>query len=131
MVAQARYSSAMCQMVNIPMCRERERERERNYFTVPVCRMSHRKWRETKQQQSRARSGHQLSCCLVSLGFLCDILRTSRVLSQAEKAVIRWEEARQVDEGGGGGWLSYLQDNKIVSHVSKIELEGKSGRRVR
>ena len=40
---------------------QRERERERNYFTVPVCRMSHRKWRETKQQQSRARSGHQIS----------------------------------------------------------------------
>ena len=37
-------------------------------------RMSHRKWREGKQQPSRARSGHQLSCCLVSLHFLCDIL---------------------------------------------------------
>ena len=37
-------------------------------------RMSHRKWRETKQQPSRARSGHQLRCCLVSLHFLCDIL---------------------------------------------------------
>ena len=35
-------------------------------------RMSHRKWRETKQQPSRARSGHQISCCLVSLHFLCD-----------------------------------------------------------
>ena len=50
-------------------------------------RMSHRKWRESKQQPSRARSawsGNQLSCCLVSLHFLCDILsgrpviRTSR-----------------------------------------------------
>ena len=27
---------------------------------------SHRKWRESKQQPSRARSGHQISCCLVS-----------------------------------------------------------------
>ena len=36
-------------------------------------RMSHRKWREGKQQPSRARSGNQLSCCLVSLHFLCDI----------------------------------------------------------
>ena len=36
--------------------------------------MLHRKWRETKQQPSRARSGHQISCCLVSLHFLCDIL---------------------------------------------------------
>ena len=29
---------------------------------------------ETKQQPSRARSGHQISCCLVFLHFLCDIL---------------------------------------------------------
>ena len=36
--------------------------------------MSHRKWRETKQQPSRARSGHQISCCLNFLHFLCDIL---------------------------------------------------------
>ena len=28
----------------------------------------------TKQQPSGARSGHQISCCLVSLHFLCDIL---------------------------------------------------------
>ena len=34
--------------------------------------MLHRKWRESKQQPSRARSGHQISCCLVSLHFLCD-----------------------------------------------------------
>ena len=37
-------------------------------------RMSHRKWRETKMQPSRARPGHQISCCLVALYFLCDIL---------------------------------------------------------
>ena len=37
-------------------------------------RMSHRKWRQTKQQLSRARSVHQISCCLVYLHFLCDIL---------------------------------------------------------
>ena len=37
-------------------------------------RMSHRKWRETKQKPSRARSGHQISCCLVYLHFLCNIL---------------------------------------------------------
>ena len=33
-----------------------------------------RKWRETKQQPSLARSDHQLGCCLVSLHFLCAIL---------------------------------------------------------
>ena len=32
----------------------------------------------TTQQSSRARSGHQISSCLVSLHFLCDILRTPR-----------------------------------------------------
>ena len=37
-------------------------------------RMLNRKWRETKQQPSRAWSGNQISGCLVSLHFLCDIL---------------------------------------------------------
>ena len=41
---------------------------------------------------------------------------TSILLSQAEKAVIRWEEE--------GCQLTYLQDNKIVSHVSGIETVG-------
>ena len=35
-------------------------------------RMSHRKWRKTKQHPSRAAPSHQISCCLVH--FLCDIL---------------------------------------------------------
>ena len=48
-------------------------------------RMSHRKWRETKQQPSRARSGHQLSCCLVSLHFLCDILSGRHVTPTLRK----------------------------------------------
>ena len=47
--------------------------------TVPVDRMSHRKWREAKQQPSRTRSGNQISCCLVSFPFLCDILSTGPV----------------------------------------------------
>ena len=42
---------------------------------VRVCRMPHRKWRETKQQPRRAKSGNQISCSSVSLNFLCDILR--------------------------------------------------------
>ena len=44
-----------------------------------IARILHWKWRETKQQTSRARSGHQISCCLVSLHFLCDILTTITV----------------------------------------------------
>ena len=43
-------------------------------LTGPPDRMSHRKWRENKQQPSRARAGYQISCCLLSLHFLCDIL---------------------------------------------------------
>ena len=50
-----------------------------NRSTVTVTRMSHRKSRETKQQPSSARSGNQISCCLVSLHFLCDILATVTV----------------------------------------------------
>ena len=45
-----------------------------------VCRMPHRKRRESKQHPSRAKSGHQLSCCLLSLHFLWCILCTSTVL---------------------------------------------------
>ena len=43
------------------------------YCTVWPNGMWHRKWRETKQQPGRARSGNQISCCLVTLHFLCVI----------------------------------------------------------
>ena len=48
-------------------------------FTGRLARMPHRKWRSTKQQPSRAGSGHHISCCLVSLHFLCDILSSRPV----------------------------------------------------
>ena len=35
--------------------------------------MSHRKWKETKQQPGTAGQGYILGCCLVSLRFLGDI----------------------------------------------------------
>ena len=47
--------------------------------------MSHRKWIPTKQQPGRARAGYQISYCLVSLHFLCDILRSSTVRSSRSK----------------------------------------------
>ena len=59
--------------------------------------MSHRKWRETKQHPSRDTSGHQISCSLVSLHFLCDILSSHSVRthtsldnrkSQVERSVV-------------------------------------------
>ena len=49
--------------------------------------MLHRKWRESKQQPSRARSGHQISCCLVSLHFLCDILSSRPVHCNNRSAI--------------------------------------------
>ena len=42
-------------------------------ITGRLDRKSHMKWRETKQQLSRARSGHQISCWLFYLHFLCDM----------------------------------------------------------
>ena len=35
--------------------------------------MSHRQWKETKQQPGTAGQGNILGCCLVSSCFLCDI----------------------------------------------------------
>ena len=57
------------------------------HCTVIVARMSHWKWRKTKQQPSRAKAGHQISCCLVSLYFLCDILATITVVGRAHSQV--------------------------------------------
>ena len=55
---------------------------KQNLYTERPDRISHRKWRETKQQQSRARSGNEISCCLVFLYFLCEI-PSSHVLARA------------------------------------------------
>ena len=43
-------------------------------FTGQPDRMSQRKRRETKQHPSRTRAGYQISCWLVSLHLMCDIL---------------------------------------------------------
>ena len=45
--------------------------------TVPVLRMAHRKWRETKQQPSMLPGPAVPDCCLVSFYFLWAILSTS------------------------------------------------------
>ena len=47
--------------------------------------MSHRKWRETKQQLSWWPDLALLGCCLLSLHFLCDILSGRPVKEDAEK----------------------------------------------
>ena len=52
--------------------------------------MSHRKWRETKQQLIRWPDLALLGCCLVSPHFQCDILATITVLTgMVEKVGIR------------------------------------------
>ena len=50
--------------------------------------MLHKKWRETNQEPSRVRSGHQISCCLVSLHFLCDIPFGHAVLCGSNSAKV-------------------------------------------
>ena len=47
--------------------------------TVNVCRMSHRKWREIKQQLIRLPDLALLGCSLLSLHILCDIVQTFTV----------------------------------------------------
>ena len=54
-------------------------DHRRSLTTGPNRRMPHRKWRETKLQPSRASSGNQISCSLVSLHFLHDILQSGPV----------------------------------------------------
>ena len=49
-------------------------------ITVNVCRMSHRKWREIKQQLIRLPDLALLGCSLLSLHILCDILQTFTVV---------------------------------------------------
>ena len=58
--------------------------------------MSNRKWRETKQYRSRASSGHQISCCLVSLQ-LC-ILFLSKAMSFYHTASARSPSSQFVDQ---------------------------------
>ena len=65
--------------------------------TVIGTRMSHRKWREIKQQLIRWPDLALLGCCLVSLHFKCDILApitvdgsTMRVWPAPNAASIQW-----------------------------------------
>ena len=59
-------------------------------YTGRLDRMSRRKWRESKQQPSIARSGHEIGCCLVSLHFLCDILSPCPVSCCVTHLISEW-----------------------------------------
>ena len=65
------YSNSFCLLQKLCYCNLR--------YKGDSDRLSHRKWRETKQQPSIVISGHQISCCLFSLHFLDDILRSGTV----------------------------------------------------
>ena len=54
--------------------------REKLHSTVNVCRISHRKWRESKQQLIRLLDLTLPGCILVSFHILCDILQTFTVI---------------------------------------------------
>ena len=47
--------------------------------TVPVLRMAHRKWKETKQQPDTAGPGNMLGCCLIYFHFRWGKLSTLTV----------------------------------------------------
>ena len=50
----------------------------------------HRKWREIQQQTGTAGPGNILSCCLVSLSFLCDIHSILSVESSPQYSCQGW-----------------------------------------
>ena len=54
-------------------------EKDTRVCTVFVLRMSHRKWKDTKQHPGTAGPGNMLGCCLISFQFLWAILSTSTV----------------------------------------------------
>ena len=62
--------------------------KNRVYCTVNVSRMSHRKWRESKQQLTSWPDLALPGCCLVCLHILCDILLTFTVVTISDKDCI-------------------------------------------
>ena len=82
--------------------------------TGPVDRMSHRKRRETNQQPSRARAGYPISCCLLSLHFLCDILSGGPV---------------DVGEILKPGWAECLGRRAILFSFSACPVQEQEGRK--
>ena len=93
-------------------------KRQHEIYTRPVDWISHREWRETREQLIRLPELALLGCCLVSLLFLCNILSTGpvqlcnqRLLKcsciKVPDCVLGWKERR---EGGGQGvsWIDVL-----------------------
>ena len=77
--------------------------------TGPPDRVSHRKWRSTKQHPSRAREGYQISCCLfpsISCATSCPLALYSRHSTKS-----RWS----LTYVAFFGWLSSLQTGGFFS----------------
>ena len=72
---------------------------ERALYSVSY-RISHLKWRETKQQPSLARLCYHVSCCLVSLPFLCNILRTTKALLNCKMIMLNTETPKASNNAG-------------------------------
>ena len=96
-------------------------------ITWPPDRMSHRKWRAApKQHPSRAREDYQISCCLLSLHFLCDILSGGPVHCSAVITLCRryW---RQLDVPWSGSQEGIIWVFAITLNMSsKAAIKDKS-----
>ena len=76
--------------------------------TVPMCRIPHRKLRGTKQELSRGKSGHQLSCCLVPCHFQCNIICLSTFLDVIFGCPLLLQRVRRQTFTRGGNGAVYL-----------------------
>ena len=78
-------------------------KRQHEIYTGPIDWISHRKWRETREQLIRLPELALLGCCLVSLLFLCDILSTGPVLLSSLSC-----RPMEIDGGAGNCRLSVV-----------------------
>ena len=88
--------------------------------TVNVSRISHRKWRESKQQLIRLLDLTLLGYILVSFHILCDILQTLTVYG-----IVEWDqpEPKQLSELNHYPWHheegpAVYSTNVVMSHNS-------------
>ena len=95
-----------------------------------VGRITHRIWKETKLQPSRVRSSNLISCCLVCLHFLCDILPTFTVYYILNVAVpLNTAPRREAEDGWlvddaprGARFISAMMEGISISGLSQAPL---------
>ena len=74
--------------VNALMSQDWTRCSSENENTEWLDSVSHSKWRATRQHPSRSTSAHQISCILVYLHFLCEILSSHSVLFKFNESTL-------------------------------------------